>query len=416
MARKQKFLKSPGPKAPGWGTPIGLIHWSDSEVDGDKKNPNAYAMRRSRYTYSYGTLRSYYRNSPKIEFYSNESPLGGDFTSHSVVSEWTHGRPLFSPRQADAYNAALSVLLNRLKAKDWNTVVFGAELGKSFAMITNSATKLYATIKALKRGRLGDAYSALGIQPPRRAGRAGRRRYPKPKSVRENAQSYWLELQMGWKPVLSDLDNAAKAIADYVVKTPPNLCKVTGRGGVEWVQRTPIAGGTQFYPGSTHDKHSGECQLVLYYTFSDRTIASAKKFGLTTVLPTIWELVPLSWVVDYVIGIGDFLENLTAYQGLEFKSGCVTHLYRLERRSGQSGKGMYTETKSYYGETSYVSAFSTASGWTYTESHFSMNRSVMTSFPYPRWPKVNLDFHGERGVVKTLNLLALFGQFKSKTS
>lgn len=414
MARVKKFYISPAPTLIGLGTPIQTINWSNSEVNGDRKRPNMYAMRRTVFQYSFAEVQHYNRISWWQDFSAPTiAKSGGSFTSYSSINEWNDGVAEYGPYSTEAYNAALGVLLGRLKSKDWNTVVFGAEAGKSFTMIRNSATKLYATFRALRKGRLGDAYRALGVDPSNSYGQVDKRRYPKPRSVRQNLQSHWLELQMGWKPLLSDMDNAAKAIADYVVRKPPELCKVTGRGGREGRTRSILPATSQWYAGERVTNDTNECQVILYYTFNDRTVATAKKFGLTTVLPTIWELVPFSWVVDYVIGIGEFLENLTAYQGLNFHSGCVTHRYKSETVWGQPGKGVYTQSYSYAGNLQYLQSYSACVGaWRFSRRHFSMNRSVLSSFPYQKAPMVNIDFSGDRGVVKTLNLLALFGQFR----
>lgn len=414
MARVQKFYKSPAPTQNGLGTPIGTIHWSDSEVNGDRKRPNAYRMRRTVYQYAFADTQHFSRNRMEDPFDPPTSgPSGGDFKSYSEVNQFDDGVAEYGPAFREAYDAALGVLLGRLKSKEWNTVVFGAEFGKSFGMIVNSATKMYAMFDALRKGNLGNAYKALGITPSNSYGTAGKRRYPKARSVRQNLQAHWLELQMGWKPLLADMDNAAKAIADYVVRRPPDLCKVSGRGGREHSTAKTLSATTQWGVGQSVTTDTNECQIILYYTFNDRTVATAKKFGLTTVLPTIWELVPYSWVVDYVIGIGDFLENLMAYQGLDFHSGCVTHLYKSEAVWGQPGIGTFFKAYNYLGNYTYLQRYSACVGaWRYSRRHFSMNREVLTSFPYQTAPKVTFDFSGERGVIKTLNLLALFGQFK----
>lgn len=412
MSMVRKFHKTPGPTATGWGTPIGTYRNSYSEVNGNRKTPNPYSMRRSKFTYSFAQHENFYRSSPSAAFTRSYGESGGSFTSFTSVDEWGTSGALYGPNSNVAYNAALGHLLRKMKSRDWNSVVFAAELGKSFEMIRVSATRLYATFRALKRGRLGDAYKALGVSAHNSKGRVDKRRYPPAKHVRENMQSYWLELQMGWKPLLSDIDNAAKAIADYVVRKPPDLCRVTGKGGCEAKSRTILPATSQWYAGEMIVEDENLCQIILYYTFNDRTVAEAKKFGLTTVLPTIWELVPFSWVVDYVIGIGDFLENLTAYQGLDFHSGCVTHKYTQKVSRWQPGRGVYYEAYDYAGSTRYLREYRVASGWTYTEEHFGFNRSKLTAFPYQKAPSVNLDFAGDRGTVKLLNLLALFGQFK----
>jgi len=417
----RKFVKVPGPSVPGL-SPIGYYRNAYYEQNGDRKTPNLYTLRYGKYAYSFAEIRSYSRSHPEHGFTVSTSYGGGSYTTFASVDEYdTSGSPS-SAYDADAYNAALGQLLRRMKSSDWNSVVFAAEAGKSLAMIANAATRIFATVRALKRGRLGDAYAALGIEPHISTGRAGKRRYPPKKTVRENAQSYWLEMQMGWKPLLSDVDNAAKAIADYVVRQPPDVCRVKGRGGVQREDVSIIPASGPWAAGRSILSTEVSCDIEVFYTFNSRQVAAAKKFGLSTVLPTLWEVIPFSWCVDYFIGIGTYLEDIFAFQGLDFHSGRTS--YKITQKLSRSQDSLGTQYDKYYdywaSRGTWLSAYKTASGYVYSSEVFGFKRSRLTAFPRARAPQVRVDFSGDRGLTKLLNLLALFGQFnpsnRSKSS
>lgn len=412
MGVVRKFTKEAGPYTPGM-SPIGRYRNASYEANGDRKSVYPYTLRHGKYVHTFSQITTHSRTSPYEGFKTSVSYGGGSYTTFGSVNEYDTSAPPATAYDAQAYNAALGVLLRRMKSKDWNSVVFAAEAGKSMSMIINSATRIFAVFKALKRGRLGDAYSALGIQPSNSGGRAGKRRYPSKKRVRENAQSYWLELQMGWKPLLSDVDNACKAIADYVVRQPPDVCRVKGRGGTEHEVVSVIPGTAQWAEGKRILKTEVSCEIEVYYTFNSRQVAAAKKFGLSTALPTMWELIPFSWVADYFIGIGTYLEDLFAWQGLDFHSGRVTYKSKQQLSQAQDALGtQYDKYWDYWASAGqWLSSFRTCTGWNYSSEVFGFNRSRLTAFPRPNPPQVRADFTGERGLVKTLNLLALFGQF-----
>ena len=101
---------------------------------------------------------------------------------------------------------AIYKLQEDIAKSDLNLAVAGAEAVKTVELITHTAARLLKAALALKKGRLSDAYRVLGLSPKAQ-------RLPKAKKVRENAGNYWLEMQYGWNPLLSDIYGGCKALA-----------------------------------------------------------------------------------------------------------------------------------------------------------------------------------------------------------
>ena len=48
-------------------------------------------------------------------------------------------------------------------------------------------------------------------------------------------------------------------------------------------------------------------------------------------LPVFWELTRFSWTVDYVFQVGDWLNSLTANNGVQFREGTITRVQHLNQ-------------------------------------------------------------------------------------
>jgi hypothetical protein len=64
--------------------------------------------------------------------------------------------------------------------------------------------------------------------------------------------------------------------------------------------------------------------VKLYARISNETLANASSIGILNPLQIAWELVPYSFVVDWFMPVGSFLETLTDTAGLTFVSGVRT--------------------------------------------------------------------------------------------
>jgi len=136
----------------------------------------------------------------------------------------------------------------------------------------------------------------------------------KASTKRKNAavSGTWLEYTFGWAPLLYDIRDSAKAISQLASRTPPNE-KISSSAKFDApVDESPGSGG------------AGDCTFDFSIVTIDRTKAAyygaintsidpvpslGSAFGLRPhdFLPTIWELIPYSFVADYFTNIGNII-------------------------------------------------------------------------------------------------------------
>lgn len=198
----------------------------------------------------------------------------------------------------------------------------GETLGEwrdSLDMITSRLGQLASAARQLRRGNLRGAARALGIKRP-------------PKTLRKNAKTFgdlWLELHLGWTPLINDIYNANQAFL-----REPFPKRAVGRAGAQdhYVAISSF---------STSKSTTKAVYKVGYHTRGDvrvvnPNVALAAQLGLVNPASVAWALVPYSFVVDWFVNLG---ELLGAYDGL---LGCETlkTSYTTLRRSQGSRESL----------------------------------------------------------------------------
>ncbi len=164
--------------------------------------------------------------------------------------------------------------------------------------------------------------------------------------------SEYLNYEFGWKPLVSDIQAAAKAITDSK-SIMDNLAKHSGKDlkrvrilpverGVSVDNRTdiyPCGLDSSFYNGpswyrtttTTYRRQWFSGCFTYHYdpgqmTEIEKIVTQARLLlGIELTPETLWNLAPWSWLVDWVFNVGDILKNVTAFQqdGLVMKYGYV---------------------------------------------------------------------------------------------
>lgn len=125
----------------------------------------------------------------------------------------------------------------------------------------------------------------------------------------------WLEYSFGWAPLLKDAEGLGEAAGLIAAGLP-------GRGVHKKVGReseTPYTMGyvtlTKIGTISFERVRRMETQVTMYGQIKDDVGQPGqwpRALGLTgdQILPTIWELVPWSFAIDYFTGVGDFISSM----------------------------------------------------------------------------------------------------------
>lgn len=119
-------------------------------------------------------------------------------------------------------------------------------------------------------------------------------------------QQRWLEYRYGWIPTLIDIDN----LVNKELGLPGAVCE--GQAFRSYNTTDYKEGGWTY---NQNGFISARVQALLIP--KDPFMKTGAQYGITSPGLVAWELVPYSFVVDWVFGIGGYLEHLGALNGLE---------------------------------------------------------------------------------------------------
>lgn len=269
----------------------------------------------------------------------------------------------------------LRKLRSRVKDVKINMPVFLAESKKTAQMILGTAKRLARALSQVRQRDLRGAASTLGCRPLKDKG--------------GGSANNWLEYKYGWLPLLSDAYGAGEHLARRVIST-----KFEQRVQVALTRTTTINGfgsvnGTVQFPQHINAEYVVEVKSSSFasvnFICTNDTLREAAQLGFTDPLLVAWEVVPLSFVVDWFIPIGNFIEQFNAFSGLKvekcFVNQRTTELLR--------GKGILPG----YG--------------TWREKNFTFGRSI---YPDPSVQFPSFKMPDNQVVQKLITSLALFRQ------
>lgn len=156
-----------------------------------------------------------------------------------------------------------------------------------------------------------------GVSSYLSACKKGRGRTRSPKSKRRFLSQTWLEYSFGWRPLFHDIDSGAKALARINADLARYLIPIRGFGKDE--SMLPTVGGA----GEDYGHLRARWNVEKIETISDRFYGaiwsrpdqaalmspSLLGFNPSQFVPTIWELIPFSFLVDYFTNIGSILDG-----------------------------------------------------------------------------------------------------------
>lgn len=215
-----------------------------------------------------------------------------------------------------------------------------AELDSTIDTIKKNLNRLSDGLYAATIGDLDHADRTLGLDMKVRDREMIR---SLPKSQR--ASRLWLEYSLGIVPILSDIYGA---IDLYHKGLREKGHTVGGASGQKQIRKDLYQPQPPRLAGSstTRDNIGSMSQIEMWPPVSRATIrgkvrnptlANLQALGFLNPLALAWEKTPLSWLVDYVIPIGDLLRTMTATAGLEGLRGSFVSEKRWETTKRSNG-------------------------------------------------------------------------------
>jgi len=234
------------------------------------------------------------------------TPTANDIAVERVVSTLHNAVPAYSAKDLSRVdNIALGNFLKSAQeaVSPFKGMVFLGELKETLHMLKRPASALR------------DGFSTY-LKRARKA----RKRYGG-RIANKVLAGLWLEYALGWAPLLGSIESAINAYSSFqaAVETYRAYGKGTLDLGGPAETVTGFVAPNYFHTiDTTTTSYRGS---VVYKGVSKNSISGVKEdvaarvaqlsgFRLAEFIPTVWELIPYSFVVDYFTNIGDILNGM----------------------------------------------------------------------------------------------------------
>lgn len=193
-------------------------------------------------------------------------------------------------------------LLKRLSASSVELGQTLAEVTQTASLIASKGKKLISIAVDIKKGRWSNALKTLGV----------RKSYLRHNTVEKR----WLEAQFAIRPLISDLN-------DYIVLLNSGIA----HNNVYTIHAKGYARSRRLRNLSPDDSELilSDVDWQIWSTSTGvvdlMTLRALSEFGLSNPVSLLWELLPLSVFVDYIVNVGDLIEGFAAPFGITFITG-----------------------------------------------------------------------------------------------
>lgn len=349
--------------------------------------PVAYSFTRTRYDRAQGHSNVTPGTNP-VDWTMMSGTVGGDTPSGAGrFNSLNHFDEVFPVPTYDEAMRDRALIKARLavKGQSINLGVAYAERSQTARLVGDTATNLAKAIRNLRKGNVRRAMNDLGI--------SHRKGEPRGSSV----PSKWLELQYGWKPMLSDVYGACEGLA-YRDRT--DWC-ITMHGRERQkihVDKDIKSDVTCWYRGRAEGWQG--CHVRIDAVPENELLQSFVSMGITNPLLIGWELVPFSFVADWFLPVGDYLDSLDAMLGYGPTWCSISEFWKVNWRNSSSPFNEYTP----------FGSFKISQDWEEKKEVVNLRRQTSESVPLPSFPR----FKDPRSLGHMANGIGLLTQLFSK--
>jgi hypothetical protein len=212
----------------------------------------------------------------------------------------------------------------------------------------------------------------------------------------------WLGFGFGVNPLLHDIESAANAILDYTTRDDRRV-RVTGTANRDWRTSgltntgTAVRGAQLDIYSAAHHKQGARIVAgvdLKLRSGSSYSVQDHLGLKISDVPGTLWELTPFSWVVDYFVTVGPWLDDM--FFTLPGVTKYVSLSRKYEVRTDLSGKFRYLPSVQFGGTVNpgYI-------------DYFVFSRASLSSLPTRQIQVKSVDQVAQHGLTKLLNLASV---------
>lgn len=235
-------------------------------------------------------------------YYGIPAGIGSGLSSHQFID--AGGVPAWSQK---SYNRAYAKFRENAVGENSQLGVTFAEWRQSLGLIEDAALGMVNLIKSLNARGLARAFRAMrGV-----TGKSVRRKL---KTLPRELADIWLKFWFGWSATASDLYGAGQVFTQPV----PGGTVKPGTASCDLIQSRYSSPFQITFTRTVRFKVGGEVYIA------NPNVFLANQLGLLNPATFFWELIPFSFVVDWLTDFSSFLGSFTDFLGLSLVKAYTT--------------------------------------------------------------------------------------------
>jgi len=152
----------------------------------------------------------------------------------------------------------------------------------------------------------------------------------------EEVRDRWLQAQFEIKPLISDIQDAGQALSDAIFDHSLEGVFKIRAGATDSDRKTATIDGEYGYRMFSGIDVTTSMHISAIYRLPLTATRTINQLGLGNPASVLWEVTAFSWMVDYVVGVGDWLDSMFVDDdGSQFIEGSVSRIQRAVH-SGQN--------------------------------------------------------------------------------
>jgi len=230
-----------------------------------------------------------------------------DGATYKEISKGIYADFALTPQGDEAYNKAYSKFTNKVHGEQAQLAVSWLERQKTLDMMAKRLVQTRKLVKAIRTFRWGEAANLLGFS------HSGRRKgTAPPKEWRTHANksgAAYLEFHFGWEPTIKEVMRCVDLLSGDWPRP-----RIRARATV--IGRHAEAVGTGLSLNTTSFVTTSKRSLTAEIRISDPNLLLADQVGLVNPLLIVNEVIPFSFIVDWVANLSDYLESFYPFTGI----------------------------------------------------------------------------------------------------
>lgn len=265
--------------------------------------------------------------SPYVSSVRNNANWFPDAVWNGFVVNAFGGASAPCPSLSELRNSVQNRLLSKVRNSSIDLGVALGEYSETASFVSNAMYKVAKSYKQLRRGNASGAVRTLIGKKGEAGFRPGNA--DQISDVVAASSSAWLAYTYGLTPLVNDVNDAVTAYARS--RRPYPLVRIVrSRKDRQFFVKAPTYVDGPLKIDSAVGANLSVSGCVAFYV-TNPLVKTLDECGLVNPLSVAWELVPFSFVVDWFVPVGAYLQGIVPPQGVDFLYGWIS-----EKASGGS--------------------------------------------------------------------------------